>query len=188
MPRNQGQALGHLSQIISLTFPDSQQKILKFSVKTFPDFPWWWQPWRGHILSASDYWNSTAPAAVNNDHSLARCRYHNELLSVICTVQCIDSVTYNGNMKLVLFWLKVLSWNRIWATQIKKTVNSRVSILSHSFLATRTGFTWMQRGGNLAEAEAIIMCSHRDQNRFRPKSLKMCNAKLGGVHKIALIC
>ena len=42
MPRNQGQTLGHLSQII---FPDSRQKILKFP--DFPEgqkFPWWWQP------------------------------------------------------------------------------------------------------------------------------------------------
>ncbi len=34
--RNQGQTLGHLSQIIFDDFPKGKKK--------FPDFPWWWEP------------------------------------------------------------------------------------------------------------------------------------------------
>ncbi len=38
----------------------------------------------------------------------------------------------------------------------KKTANSRVSTLSHSFLVTRTGFTWMQRGRVSLEGHFLL--------------------------------
>ena len=53
MPRNQGQTLGHLGQIIFPDFPWLSTKNIEIpwlsltfqKVKFFPDFPWWWQPW-----------------------------------------------------------------------------------------------------------------------------------------------
>ncbi len=53
MPRNQGQTLGHFSQIIFPDFPWLSSKNIEIpwlslsfqKVKIFPDFPWWWEPW-----------------------------------------------------------------------------------------------------------------------------------------------